>query len=1056
MIQLELVDTSSGARRSVPLTDRGVLIGSAIDCDLVLPGATIAAHQCRVEPAGHDFRLLHLAGEQEGETLLNGKAVGRANLRVGDVLKVGSFQITVVPQAAPRPAAKPVPAAPPARSAIAAPGAPASPAPPRPATRPMRAAAGRGSRDDARPPPRSRRTDQPAVVLGGLVMVALVIAAFIFLRGGPDDPGGSDRERLEAKLAEARRFSDDCRFDEALRVAGEVIGACSGGGLAGVREAATALERTARDRKERYQTGRTRLDALRARVARDMTGETVGEISRFAAQYSDLDPLREEILTIEADLKERVKRAAAPDLEGITLPADRNVADCVTEADKWLAKSEFAKAMFVLRSVKPRDEAEKKQRKEALARVNAAARTAGEEILRRVQEHLELGHVLQALGEFEDDNLRTLKGTDVWYDLLEKADEVEDVVDMKIPEHARPVQRRKHSRKRPQEEEESAADENKSGRAEATAPARAEPTAAARPSSDRAPPAAPPPPEPGPDPPHDPRPGSARTLREEARALLAKGDFAPAEELLELALDRAAPADDPGEIARDLERAARPRKLASRVAELLAANPPSAAPELRLRDGRRGRLVRSGGTALVLLIGGAETGVPPAALEPRSLLDLSGRMPLSAEESLDRAFLALACGDDKAFFASLDRAARDAETGDLTLRGSIDSALAFQRGLDRVPPRGFVRDGERWLTWAERAEEELRREVAAAISAALAPQADPARAGEKALEIARTAPDLVRSEIARQRAALARSFSAAPEQEKLAKLHARAVELRTAREHALALIFDEAKYFYPYQPPECPPDRAATYAQVQQEVDRRVDAVRAIWGREEVEPPEPHVSLSPQLCEDVRRLKTLRALRSDLALPRDDEDVALRGAWCLPVTTRSAHLRNFALDEYERARLDQDAKVMALNASAQPQDGGVTRAELDQVLETNRYRAMLGRRVLAWNAKLWTAARGHSDWMSRTGRLTHFEDDPARETFEQRIRLAGYEQGAGENCAAGRDGPREVLHRWQHSSGHHRNLLYESHTELGSGQSGSFWTQCFGGGREYRGNLVRD
>ena len=53
-------------------------------------------------------------------------------------------------------------------------------------------------------------------------------------------------------------------------------------------------------------------------------------------------------------------------------------------------------------------------------------------------------------------------------------------------------------------------------------------------------------------------------------------------------------------------------------------------------------------------------------------------------------------------------------------------------------------------------------------------------------------------------------------------------------------------------------------------------------------------------------------------------------------------------------------------------------------------------------------------------------------------------------------GPLEVLQRWCHSSGHHRNLLYESHTELGSGQSGNFWTQCFGGGREYKGNLIHD
>jgi uncharacterized protein YkwD len=112
--------------------------------------------------------------------------------------------------------------------------------------------------------------------------------------------------------------------------------------------------------------------------------------------------------------------------------------------------------------------------------------------------------------------------------------------------------------------------------------------------------------------------------------------------------------------------------------------------------------------------------------------------------------------------------------------------------------------------------------------------------------------------------------------------------------------------------------------------------------------------------------------------------------------------------------------------------------------------------VLAYNAKLWTAAHGHSDWMSRVGKLSHFEDDPARASPEQRMKLAGYDHGAGENCAVGRSGPLEVLVRWCHSSGHHRNLLYESHTEMGAGQVGNYWTQCFGGGREYKGNLLRD
>jgi len=47
-----------------------------------------------------------------------------------------------------------------------------------------------------------------------------------------------------------------------------------------------------------------------------------------------------------------------------------------------------------------------------------------------------------------------------------------------------------------------------------------------------------------------------------------------------------------------------------------------------------------------------------------------------------------------------------------------------------------------------------------------------------------------------------------------------------------------------------------------------------------------------------------------------------------------------------------------------------------------------------------------------------------------------------------------ALHGWCQSSGHHRNLLFESHTEMGGAEVGPYWTENFGGAREYRGNLV--
>jgi hypothetical protein len=233
--------------------------------------------------------------------------------------------------------------------------------------------------------------------------------------------------------------------------------------------------------------------------------------------------------------------------------------------------------------------------------------------------------------------------------------------------------------------------------------------------------------------------------------------------------------------------------------------------------------------------------------------------------------------------------------------------------------------------------------------------------------------------------------------------------------------------------------------------------VRANWGREEEEPPQPFVTLSPSFSAVVRELRANRQMLHDVGSDADAPEQALMIAWCLP-SGAVVHVRNFALDYRERVRLDEDDNVRAFNATIAIGDkgpvSGPTRDELALVAITNDYRAMLGRRALAYNEKLWRAARGHSDWMSRNGKLTHDEDDPKRANPYQRMTLEGYRGGAGENCSVGAGGSAGALHGWCQSSGHHRNLLFESHTEMGGAEVGPYWTENFGGAREYRGNLV--
>ena len=77
-----------------------------------------------------------------------------------------------------------------------------------------------------------------------------------------------------------------------------------------------------------------------------------------------------------------------------------------------------------------------------------------------------------------------------------------------------------------------------------------------------------------------------------------------------------------------------------------------------------------------------------------------------------------------------------------------------------------------------------------------------------------------------------------PERTKLAELRKTREELDEARAHALELIFDREKYFYPYRPPAVSAEQARAYTEAQLAVDRRVAAGRAMWP-----PPTPRATL---------------------------------------------------------------------------------------------------------------------------------------------------------------------------------------------------------------------
>lgn len=271
-------------------------------------------------------------------------------------------------------------------------------------------------------------------------------------------------------------------------------------------------------------------------------------------------------------------------------------------------------------------------------------------------------------------------------------------------------------------------------------------------------------------------------------------------------------------------------------------------------------------------------------------------------------------------------------------------------------------------------------------------------------------------------------------------------QLDAARSAALALIFDEVRYFYPYRPPDVTPEKAATYDEVQREVDRLVEAVTVVW---EAAPtariPEPLETALPELgwlwarrAHAPERLVWPAELPDWLlGLPRGvDEVTTATFAWSLD------EARTLARDRAVVARNEQ--VWGAFDAARDTGPMVPDKVEREQVRITNAYRALMGRSALAWHPSLHSAARGHSDYMNTTGQFGHDEVHPGTRTPFDRMRAVGYVRGISENCHMG-SGDAQGAHRgWMRSSGHHRNLLMAGHKEMASAMAGGYWTQNFG------------
>ncbi len=461
-------------------------------------------------------------------------------------------------------------------------------------------------------------------------------------------------------------------------------------------------------------------------------------------------------------------------------------------------------------------------------------------------------------------------------------------------------------------------------------------------------------------------------------------------------------------------------------------------PEVTFADGHRARLVDCTSTGLRFSGDGGEEVVAWPDLPPTAVDTILRGLDAPADAYLGAAVLALTHGDPGSAEARLVSAARK----DAGAKGRTDAMLARVRG-ESVPPGGYKIEGGGVV--AATAATPLAREIESRLENALRQRDAKAREAVLADLLARGPEhlDAVVSVLRRVQATLANKLQSHPLKKNWDKVGAERDRLDAARAHALELIFDEVKYFYPYKPPAVSADQAKLYAAVQREVDVRVKAVRDVWEDSKVKVPIPAT-----VAVEVEKLRWVSTVLDGFGERSDGVLARVRWAQSLPAEP-TLTVQNFCRDPLELEAWHLARRVEALNKARL---AALSPAEREQLEVTNAYRRQMGRRPLVVDMRILAAARGHCDEMERLGYFGHFSPTPGLRSPYERMRAANYAHGSSENIAS--NGSATGAHdAWLHSSGHHRNILGPLHTEFACGQRGRLWTQNFGAGRDFEREL---
>jgi uncharacterized protein YkwD len=377
---------------------------------------------------------------------------------------------------------------------------------------------------------------------------------------------------------------------------------------------------------------------------------------------------------------------------------------------------------------------------------------------------------------------------------------------------------------------------------------------------------------------------------------------------------------------------------------------------------------------------------------------------------------------------------------DKTTKPLLDRILAKAR-QEPLREGGYVLDRGEFIAYETKMRRELESSVHKLVERALRARNDEQRDKvlAEALEKGSVAEDLVKEDLLAKRKELLAAIEKTPVKSSLGKLIEMRKELDKRRRHALELIYDTEKYFYPYKPPAVSGEKAKMYAEVQAEVDRRVQAVQDIWDGKGIS-----VAVSGALKKQLDLLRWVQeelkdTLEVDLGESTDADRL---------VSGRGISIRNVAIDAGDQRYMDYWAQITDYNTEKLAEwvrDKKITRGQSELVRYTNEYRMMMGRHPLKVDLRVMKAAQGHTDEMSTMGYFSHYSPTQGRRTPQDRMKLEGYPNPGGENLAIN-SGPETSVWAWRHSSGHHRNMLGKGHGDIGTGVSGRYFAQNFGGG----------